>query len=353
MAHSFGSERRWFRDQRTGTKIIQLTSYPAMSTKLSYTTQSWTPDGQWIVFLSQLEWGRGAPMGLFKVRADGSSLVQLTDTHTSGMFACIDWPRDRVVFTAGETIKAVGLTDYYEVDLYHFEGASGHGGMTMHPDGRSALTTFSVPGGCRLVRLDLETGGHDVIFEDRHGFGRAQFCGDGSGTIRFSGGALDALPMDHHQAFWVIEEDGTNLRVPLEQDPNEDVTHDSWLGDSREILHIRCTNDRDTEIYPSQIRAVHVDTGAVRVIARQGSYWHCSSMPDSTRAISDTNWPQRGLVLIDVEKGTERMLCWPGESGGATGWGHPHPSFSPDGSHVCFNSDVTGTAQIYTAEVDR
>jgi oligogalacturonide lyase len=191
-----------------------------------------------------------------------------------------------------------------------------------------------------------------VIFEDRHGFGRAQFCGDGSGTIRFSGGKLDAMPFDHHQAVWTIEVDGTNLRVPVEQPAGEKITHDSWLGATREVLHIWCDDDRDSEVYPSHIRAVHVDTGEVRTIARRGSYWHCSSSPDGTRVISDTNWPQRGLVLINVEKGTERMLCWPGESGGAPGWGHPHPSFSPDGTKVLYNTDATGHSQLHIAVID-
>ena len=46
------------------------------------------------------------------------------------------------------------------------------------------------------------------------------------------------------------------------------------------------------------------------------------------------------------------MLCWPGESGGSAGWGHPHPSFSPDGTRVLYNSDATGAGQIYLA-IDR
>ena len=352
MARSFGNESRWFRDKRTGTKIRQLTSYNANSHVLSYSTQSWTPDGERIVFFSQVEWGRGAPVCLFSVNDDGSELTQLTDTRASSMFACIDWPRNRVIFTAGETIKAVSLDDYREEDLFHFPGARGHGGMTMHPDGKSALTTLSQDGKCRLVRLWLESGKHDVIFEDGRGYSRAQFCRDGSGTIRFAGSFLDRYPLDSHQASWIIEQDGTNLRPTIRQDVMEEITHDTWLGTGREVIYIQCTEDRDREIYPSTIRAAHADTGEMRVIARQGSYWHCCSNPDGTNIVSDTNWPQRGLVLIDVETGKERMLCWPGESGGSAGAGHPHPSFSPDGKRVLYNSDATGVAQLYMAILD-
>ena len=352
MARRFGSEARWFRDERTGAMIRQLTSHNANSTKLSYTTQSWTPDGRRIVFLSQVEWGRGAPIALFSVEDSGRNLTQLTETHSSSTFACIDWPRNRVLFATGDTVRGVGLDDFREEDLFHLPGAGGFGCMTMHPDGRSALTTFTQDGLCRLARLWLETGEAEIIFEDPNGFGRAQFCGDGSGTIRFSGGRLNALPTDSHQAFWAIEQDGTNLRAPIRQQADEEFTHDTWLGRGREVIHIQCTNDRDWEIYPSTIRAAHADTGESRVIARRGSYWHCSSSPDGKRIVSDTNWPQRGLVLIDVETGKERMLCWPGESGGSAGWGHPHPSFSPDGTRVLYNSDATGAGQIYMALIE-
>jgi Tol biopolymer transport system component len=32
-------------------------------------------------------------------------------------------------------------------------------------------------------------------------------------------------------------------------------------------------------------------------------------------------------------------------------WTHPHPSWSPDEKQVIYTSDVSGTAQVYVAEI--
>ncbi len=352
-ARRFGSERRWFRDKRTDTLVWQLTSYHTNSMKLSYTTQSWTPDGEWIVFFSELDSRRGSPMCLYKVGSEGHDLVRLSDSPIVCHFACIDWPRNRVLFPTGHEVRAVGLDDFHEETLFGFPGASGFGGMTLSPDGRAALTTFSQGGACKLVRLGLEDGEATTIFEDRNGFSRAQYNLDGSGTIRFSGALLDerhGIPGDF--GFCVIEDDGTGLRAPAAVDAGKGITHDTWLGGSREIAYVYCDRQTHWETYPSRIGAANVDTGETRVVAERGSYWHCSSSMDGARIVSDTNWPQRGLVLIDTTTGAERTLCWPEESGGAAAWGHPHASFSPDGTRALYNSDATGVCQIYMAVVD-
>jgi len=350
---TFGSERRWLRDPHTGTKVWQLTGYHCHSTKLSYSTQSWTPDGAWIVFFSELRWGRDAPLGLFKVRGDGGVIVQLSDTPVADPFACIDWPRRRVVFVSGDEVRTVGLDDFREEVLVRFPGASAFGGMTMRPDGRAALTTFTEGNVCKLVRIGLEDGVATTIFAEPDRFGRAQYCFDGTGTIRFSGGRFAARPdIAEPQGIWVIEEDGSDLRAPVPRDGWREITHDTWRGTSREVIFIQANRLQITERYPSTIEAVDVDTGALRIVARRGSYWHCCASPDGTRIISDTNWPQRGLVLIDVATGREQILCWPGESGGAPAWGHPHPSFSPDGRRVLYNSDPHGISQLFVALVE-
>jgi oligogalacturonide lyase len=352
-AQRFGSERRWFRDEGTGTLVWQLTGYHTNSQKLSYTTQSWTPDGEWIVFFSELVGERGSPMCLFKVRSDGQELVRLSDSPVTSHFACIDWPRNRVIFPTGSEVRAVGLDDFVEETLFGFWGASGFGGMTLCPDGRAALTTFNQDGVCRLVRLGLEDGETTTILEDPCGFSRAQYNLDGSGTIRFSGSRLESHPeAPEGFGFAVIEEDGTGFRVPASTPEDSGITHDSWLGNTREVVYVQCQGQRHWETYPSEIRAVNVDTGTTRVIAERGSYWHCSGSMDGSRIISDTNWPQRGLVLIDSSTGAERTLCWPGESGGAAASGHPHASFSPDGSRVLYTSDATAISQIYMAIID-
>ena len=67
--------------------------------------------------------------------------------------------------------------------------------------------------------------------------------------------------------------------------------------------------------------------------------------------ITDTNWPDRGLYLINIETRKYKCLCKSNSSNCHPQWTHPHPSFSPDNKYVVYNSDATGIGHIYLAEV--
>ena len=70
---------------------------------------------------------------------------------------------------------------------------------------------------------------------------------------------------------------------------------------------------------------------------------------DGQWIVSDTNWPDVGLQLIHVESGRYGTLCLSQSSNANPS--HPHPSFSPDGRWVIYNSDRTGIGQVYVVEV--
>jgi len=116
--------------------------------------------------------------------------------------------------------------------------------------------------------------------------------------------------------------------------------------------------------------------------------WHACARRDGSLIVCDTNHPDLGLHLINPENGERRFLYHPGARNLGTQWAfsrpeegptvdisifrtagqrleppfyrastygpqwtHPHPSFSPDGSHVLFTSDRTGHSQVYMIPV--
>jgi Tol biopolymer transport system component len=119
--------------------------------------------------------------------------------------------------------------------------------------------------------------------------------------------------------------------------------------------------------------------------------WHISPSADGRRILCDTNHPDTGIQIVDVATGARRTVCHPRSSNGGTQWKtsryavasdwaraaeqqaersqslswmemktdtvygpqwtHPHPSWSPDERKVIYTSDVSGTAQVYVAEI--
>ena len=133
------------------------------------------------------------------------------------------------------------------------------------------------------------------------------------------------------------------------------ITHESWLRGRRELAFVD---------WPNGIRAVHVDTGALRWITRFPA-WHAH--PDDTGSwfVCDTNFPDRGIHLVFPGENEAEKLCEPRASSAGAHWAvpfpyndgprevyapqhtHPHPRPSPDGSRVLYTSDASGHAQLY------
>jgi oligogalacturonide lyase len=104
--------------------------------------------------------------------------------------------------------------------------------------------------------------------------------------------------------------------------------------------------------------------------------------------LCDTAHPDIGLQLVDVATGQRQTVCHPHSSNGGSQWRrdryalaedwaaaaeekskalswmemktdtvygpqwtHPHPSFSPSERWVVYTSDVTGSPQVYAAEL--
>ena len=203
MARRFGNEARWFRDEPHGhddPPAYQPQTPTARSSRIPRNRGRPTASASSSSVRSNGAAAR--PSRCFSVEDSGSNLTQLTDTHSSSTFACIDWPRSRVLFAAGDVVRGVGLDDFREEELFHLPGASGFGCMTMHPDGRSALTTFT-QGRPLPPRATLAGEGRARRSSSRTPTASAARSSAETAAARSasSGSKLNALPTDSHQAF--------------------------------------------------------------------------------------------------------------------------------------------------------
>ena len=136
------------------------------------------------------------------------------------------------------------------------------------------------------------------------------------------------------------------------------VTHEVWVPGRRTVAFVD---------WPRGMRMIDVDRGDVRQLTTSPA-WHAAPDDAGERFVCDTNFPDRGLHIFEVDGDRPTMPSRsaparrrPRASTGAARFPtttarsrskprqhtHPHPRFSPDGSRVVFTSDRTGHAQLY------
>lgn len=144
--------------------------------------------------------------------------------------------------------------------------------------------------------------------------------------------------------------------------------------------------------FPEEILVVRFHDGLYRMdlsgnsrAVFKGPVWHSCIDPAAGLAVCDTHAPDIGIVLISMVTGKWKVLCYPrssnkgrlwfepfppalalreeearsaagerpgtGENALGPSWTHPCPRFHPDGRHVIFGSDFSGTTHVYCAAI--
>jgi hypothetical protein len=177
-----------------------------------------------------------------------------------------------------------------------------------------------------------------------------------------------------------IRRDGTELECLYHHDNNEFLVHETFLGETADLIFT---------VWPRALKRMDWNTREITTIAEFNA-WHITPNRAGTKVLCDTNHPDIGLRLIDVESGEHRLICMPKSSNGGSQWrtsryavaedwaaaraksakdkalswmemavdtvygpqwSHPHPSFSPDETMVAFASDRSGHTQVYVVEL--
>lgn len=342
-------------DSRTGAVLRQITTAPAMHHHPFFFVPAYDDAMRWLVFVSHRT---GSPQ-IFVEEQQRGDLIQLTDfpdiaewsIHPShdGQF---------VYFTAGPAGWRVATETGELEQLANFDNVQmREAGMVGAAMGTTALSACDQwwavkfndgPEAC-LAIIDTAQGTWDVILR-RDTITHMQFCPDDSNLLFYAGPLTDRV--------WTIQRDGTNNRRLYQRQPDEWITHETWIPGTRELAFAD---------WPHGVRCIDVDTGAERRIASFNA-WHPVSNRQGTLMVADTNFPDIGLQVFDPRTpvpSKPETLCFPEATSVGDHWNgpfpyangpievyapqhtHPHPTFSPDGRRVLFTSDRSGIAQVY------
>ena len=342
-----------FADPLTGHPVRRITSHASIHHHPFFFVPCFDRQMKRLIFVSH----RTGRAQLFAEDRPTRQLIQLTDREDLAEWSIHPSADGRsVFFTAGTGGWRLDLDTLRETQLAEFGNvAMREKGMVGAAMGTTALSHddrwWAVPVRAghvtRFHLIDTQKGDSTVILE-RDTIGHPQFHPDDAELIFFAGPLTNRI--------WCTSRDGGRVWNPYpRRDRLQWITHEMWIPGTRELSFVD---------WPHGMRALNVDTGAVRWLTRFPA-WHAAIAPDGRHAVCDSTFPDRGIHLIDLATGAATPLCTPKSSNAGSHWAapfpyndgpvevyapqhtHPHPRFSPDGRCVVYTSDAGGHAQLY------
>ncbi len=134
----------------------------------------------------------------------------------------------------------------------------------------------------RFMIIDTENGEGKAILE-ANSISHMQFCPDDEEQIFYAGPLTDRV--------WTIRLDGSGNQRVYEKQPQEWITHESWLPKTNEIAFCRLAkwNESDQHSHKKERQLTHFNA------------WHAISNHAGSRIIADTNFPDIGLQIFDPD----------------------------------------------------
>jgi len=340
----YPSEKAEFKDKVTGATMWQMTSFPANHHNIYMTKSCFTNDNKTTVFLSK----RTGFWNLFKADIDSGRIIQMTDfdkdidTYSHGLL-----PDGRAYGVVDEKLFTIDVETLEEKILFESSGFN-FGGIDYacnHHSGEGRFLVTKIKDGNNIDIILIPTDGSPAktILKEDHPKGVAYMLI-----------TPDEKHIVHHKAeneIWCIDTDGSNNRPLYAKDTDIWTTHPVLYGNDKVIF----------SEWPDAIKMVDINDLKVETICEFNG-WHMGVDPDGTKLICDTTNPDTGLWEVDIKSGEKKLLCksdsyFPKiesrEGPWLDLWAHPHPSYSPDGKMVMFNSCMDKKhTQIYIALIE-
>jgi len=370
-------------DPETGRTVDRLTDSEYHDVHAYYDKSPWSPSGNRLVFSSaepeeiidvrnpsrrtERFYKSGGGHGytdegaLYLMNADGRNKELLVDdavftTHTG----CVPtWIPERGTIAYGENRHGFGGEwRLYLVDLETDERVA----LTdlfprmVHPEGETMLCQSSRG----VVVLDLDTLDQEVVLTEEELFeasphdssefydprvANLKWSPDGSEfilRIRAAGRKIKEL--------YLVDADGSNLRRVTAASTS--FHHHSWHPDGERLLYGDRNQDDEPRLYFTPEDALDEK----ELISEEPLGGHPSVNPtDHSKIVTDSYGGKfgEGVLLVDADTGeVEKLASLPTTSNHSHTGFHAHPVWNRDGTRILYNSDRTGTCNIYSLSLE-
>ncbi len=344
-------------DRLSGRIVRQVTTAPATHHTPFFLIPAFDDAMARLFFVSTRT---GRPEVFAEERATGR-LLQLTDDPDLNPWSIHPSHDGRhLYYTSGTSGYRVDLESLAIEHVVAFDGdglrgagmvADGMGTTSLSRCDRTWVMKLRRGGTTALIAVDTATGGARTVIE-RDTIAHVQVCPDDPELIFYAGPFTDRV--------WTVRSDGSDHRSHVRRVPRQWITHEIWIPGRPELAFVD---------WPHGVRAVDVRSGAIRDVVQLNA-WHASTDRSGDRMVADTNHPDRGIVVFPTDgSGGYEVVCAADASNEGEHWKgpfpyengpiqvqarqhtHPHPTFSPDGRRIVFNSDRSGHAQVYEVEL--
>lgn len=380
----YAPEWHEYQDPLTGRRVRQLTNSPAENYHLYFYNSSDTPDGKYLIFLSE----RTGVSNLFRLDFQSGEIMQLTDAKplraeywpfsaaVQGVSAClpaIGNHGQEVFYFEGTNLFAVEIEDLHRRQLLSLP-ANRHPTMLQANSSRETLVFATWDEALFLERSQRAYRGEK--FHDE------KFFQDTTSTIvriEVSTGAADEVLCvenfwinhvhlnPHNPDFilfcheysespdrmWLLDVANHQCEMILGLGTDKWYQHEFWSADGKRVCFhggLLGNNSRGFCGWCSPdgtgyTRAWHTTSGQ--------AYAHYNLHSDEQTMITDGEAHPGCISKVHLrgEHQVFEVLCrHDSYTLGDDQRCHPHPSFSPDGRQVIFTSNRAGSSNIYLTD---
>jgi oligogalacturonide lyase len=327
-----------FKDPTTGYMVKQFTNSEKRSSKLYFSTESFTSDDKYFFYVRQDD----DNPGIYRVEyLTGEQKLMLTPEYKNfGM----DYHRDIAYVRKNDSVFTM---DVFTGKLTEV-GTLPAGVCTSHfSASMSGLIWCSYQLANKiyaLVVLNPSTGKSEVVWKDDHRLGHCQACPGDDETVMY----IHETTGDALQRIWMFDYPTRTVRPYYVEKEGDWITHEVWDCTGDYLYFMR---------YPHHIMRGTRDGHNFKVMAESEQFLHvapsrCGKWITADRMTGVYKGWKNQVVLINAETGKEEVLINTAEP--ATGSEHPHPSFNRAGNVVLLSLPIEkGFCNVAAIEIDK
>lgn len=350
------------KDANFGAALTQITSASLISHNIYCEERYTSADGQYLVFLRSALGQVNEELWLHET---GTAAVARIGGPLSGHPASNIYSDALYYVRAGQTsertLVRLDLKALEEEEVFDLTQcpSTRYPVASVSPDERYYVGKFHM-GDDRwgLYRVDLQRGGWEV-FHEHEGIcnPHPQFEPSEGKDILVQWNRGSHVDEEENVIVWgsergttlyVIDREGGNLRpLPVGTPLTGAVTgHECWVGATGTVILTTHGANRN------EIRTAGPGADTSRCLWDGVDFNHISVSVDGKFWVTDDATNGR-IYVGSVETNRMLPLCDTGTSYGHPQYTHPHAYMTPDNKRVIFNSDRTGIAQVWCADIPR